>query len=356
LIRPFEIRDVLGLRALQRQVADLDFEGMVLDGSSPLRLALRHLLPVYSSGTRTLMYLPDGQTAVRHGGRHPSFVQTRRRVGGRECDICRLAPPLDTVSAAALSWQRLISAACQAEVGSGVERFFARVNENDRLAVQVLRQAGFVAYANDTVMRLMSDPAGPGNVGDSAGLTPLEASDYPDAARLRDIVTPVAVQRTEGLTPWERHVPAGWPGLRTTLWAWRASDGLAGCVSATYGQGRSWLRFLLDPDRADRADHLVRSALDRLELRELAGLVYCSVRGYEPGIRLALQNVGFQLVANRYLLVKHATVWVKEPEWSTVVGTELPAEPAAGRTPLGIGPGLQAAGSTRHGSADAHST
>jgi hypothetical protein len=63
---------------------------------------------------------------------------------------------------------------------------------------------------------------------------------------------------------------------------------------------------------------LVASALGAIgaDRRFRGRPLYAAPRGYEPDHSLVLRDAGFEVVARRYRLVRHATVRVLAPAWA----------------------------------------
>jgi hypothetical protein len=95
------------------------------------------------------------------------------------------------------------------------------------------------------------------------------------------------------------------------------------------GSRGSWLRLLVHPDRRQVAGQLVGWGLSNLK-----GLghqpVYCNVRQYESGVRVALEAAGFEPYATRALMVKHTVAWTKSPtqELAAALKSVEPVPPA----------------------------
>ncbi|MFQ5459920.1 MAG: hypothetical protein ACE5EL_03920 [Anaerolineae bacterium] len=308
MTRRFDPRDLLRVRRLQPAGCSLDMEGDVLIGSSPLRLALRGLLPVGPAKVSTLV---QGDGDPVSGG----LVQARWRRGGRSADLIFIAPDLNGAAGAAHVWHRLVTGACQSLGDRQAERIYAAVDDEDRVALQVFRQLGFVAFTNDAVYRRSPGAPAPrpnrGPVGDAgtvhqAQITSLFLATLPSTVRAH--VDP------EGDT-WTRYPAGGW--LRTAVPA-RVLVGDDGSVAAAWrlfsGPGGWWLQVLGSGDE-DVAAAVTHALHDMAAAAAPESPLFCQAPGYDTALNLALRGAHFEPVRRRFLLVKHTTARVLEPEW-----------------------------------------
>jgi hypothetical protein len=109
-------------------------------------------------------------------------------------------------------------------------------------------------------------------------------------------------------------------------------DEIVGYLRLIGGRKGHWLKVLLHHDAQDRADEFLRWGLALLA-NYPPRPIYCSVRSYEAGLSWALTRVGFQPDVTLFLLVKHTTVWTREPERRRVPVLErgVEAAPTASR-------------------------
>lgn len=309
MARPFTPRDSLGLRKLQASGTSLELENVVLTNESPLRQALSSCLPFSASGIETLVEA-DPVTGELEG-----FVQVRRRKDNREADLVFIAPGLGCEAGADRLWLRLIDAASLCLGRKGCQRFHARIDEDDRRALQLLRQLNFAVHASDTVFRR---PAGQ-TLPRLGSLPPVIRNWEPlcdgIAALARQAMT-WAERARDGsqASQWLLEPMGGWaPGpalgrvwldeAGRTLGAWRAICGRAGI----------WLCALVAPN-AD-ASALVAHALTEIAA---AGWpterpLYAVARGQEPDLNLAYREAGFEPIMGRFWLARPTTVRLEVP-------------------------------------------
>ncbi len=335
--RPFTPRDTLRLRNQQDVGTALDLETAVLLGQSPLRQAISGYLPLGNRGVQTLVLdSQDGSTP--HG-----FVQARRCLDGTEADLTFIAPSLAAANGAALSWQRLISGACQWLGGQGTQRIFAAIEENDRVALQVLRHLGFVAYTSETVFRHPADstpPAAP----EGMVVMPAGARMTSAVHRLACLNSPDSIQANAGAPggDWGRYPLGGRAPGAVSARVWLDKRGeVIGAWRLIAGRSGHWLQVLTSP--GTEAGPPIRRALsDAAAGGDFpARPVYTTASAHEPGLNLALRQNGFEPVLGRLRLVKHTAVRVLEPEWRRRKLREHGLDPAPTRS----APLTEAAGS-----------
>ncbi|MFQ6058771.1 MAG: hypothetical protein ACE5MB_07845 [Anaerolineae bacterium] len=318
MIRPFDFRDILLIRKLQRQGTQLDMERAVIQPYSPLAAALAAYLPFNDIGAAT--YVLD---SVEKGRRVRGFAQVRGRRGRMESDVVYMAPAL-TSDEVAVAWQRLLIHLCQVEGEQGVQRLFAKLPEEAEEEIEVFRRVGFGVYTQEHVFRLDRPPA-PLPPGEAIPLRPQRADDAWGLDRLYHQAAPRLVQQTEG--SWESSPVAWWRGRRDERYVWEAEGEIKGYLRLIGGQRGHWLKALLHHEAQARADEFLRWGLALLADYP-SRPVYCTVRGYEAGLQWALKRVGFQPHANLFLLVKHTTAWAREPERRRVPALERGVEAA----------------------------
>lgn len=309
MTRPFAPRDALRLRSQQAAGTALDLEAVVLLGQSPLRQAIAGYLPWGNGGVETLVLDPPDSS----GG----FVQARRRLSDTEADLTFIVPSLAAANGAALCWQRLIADACHWLGLKGVLRIYAAVHEDDRVALHVFRQLGFVVYTSDIVLRRPAELAPPEPPTD---MTVVPASAETESAICRLVLSglPQSVRAKEGSPNGDW---LGYPvGGRTlgvdSSYAWLDQRGaIIGAWRVSAGCSGHWLRVATDHD-TDAGPPIQWALADAGGCDGLPPLpVYSAARGYEPDLNLALRENGFEPVQGRFRLVKHTAARVLEPAW-----------------------------------------
>ncbi|MEZ4769161.1 MAG: hypothetical protein R2844_12145 [Caldilineales bacterium] len=311
MIRPFGLRHILKVRALQRTGIWLDlFHCLLLQRSA---LATAMIAPVPWVGTGLATYVWDT------GGSVKGFIQMLRRPGRQEADLLFLAPAVDSQSETATAWTKLVSYCVQDAGQHDMRRLFASLPV-DSAAIDLLTALGFATYSNEDVLVLNRPPriAAPQQV---AGLRPRSAEDVWWLRRLYGIYTPLPVQHSEGLND-----GAGPTALSLAWWELADQQGyvvdqggdITGGVQLVSGRGGHWLLLHGDPGNGPLMATLVRQGLSAVAGKRRP--VYCAVRDYQGGLRATLHDAGFEPYDRRARMVKHLAVRVKATETVTVPG------------------------------------
>ncbi len=319
MARPLTFRDLGAIRELQPQGVELDFEGARLWPHTALGAAIAARLPFNEVGASTVvLYSTDGKR------RALGMVQARLRKARPEADISFISPALDAHPDAVTIWYRLLAEATNELCEQGCQRIYAQV-VSDNGAEEVFRQAGFTVYAREDIYVL--PPERINSFPPSVGPRMLRRQHKRDAwnlLRLYTAATPRPVQLAEGMVSSEGRL-----GNLTDWWEQALGMGyvldskvdtnLVGAVRLTRGRAANWLRIYLHPQAQGEAGELVCGALGLVRSGHPRP-VYCAVREYEGGVRGYLEAGGFEHVFKRSLLVKYATVRVKEPAlWAVPV-------------------------------------
>lgn len=305
------VRLLLGTRG----VPAMDLEGDVLLGRSWRARALAGWLGAAPYAT---IVAPSGT-----GGASPALAQARRRIGGGAADLVRLVPSVDAAGEGA--WQALLDDVCRRLGERGALRVYAAVPTGDEAALQALLRSGFTAFAADVVFRRELEATRPADtpaldeVGNRAAARLVEAG---RGARERIVEGP------EG--DWSAYPVGGhWPGRVAAgvvagvdgeaRAAWRVVDGVAG----------SWLRAEA-PDDAGCSGAVAAglAAAGRSP-------IWAAARVRQPALQHALATHGFQVVAERRLLVRHTARFAPSPAWrepgAAAIAPSPPVTPARSR-------------------------
>jgi hypothetical protein len=296
---PFTAGDSLRVYRLQRKGVSLDLQRYLTQPVTPLREAWLAFLTQQAMGqpTYVLYDLYDGE----------GFIQVRYRPHQAAVDVAFLAPALEESSQGVSAWFHLLDGACVETAGRGIQRVFANVPDSGAEA-DVFHQAGFMLYAGEDLYRLDRPPTAQLD----AKTPPLRAQrpeDWPSVQKLCVAITPQRVRQTEGGIT----VAAGGEKdcQRYVLPGEDGEDLIAALTLCSGGQAH-WLRVLVHPEARDLTNGLVRWAVTALA-RQSSRPIYCNVRQYESGVRVALEAAGFELYATRSLMVKHTVAWSKAP-------------------------------------------
>lgn len=295
----FRAGDSLRVYRLQRKGISLDLQRSLTQPSKPLLEAWLAFLTQQEMGrpTYVLSDLRDGE----------GFVQVRFRPHQAAVDVSFLAPALEEGHDASSVWPRLLDGACVKVAGRGIQRVFANLPESGAEA-DLFYQSGFTLYAGEDIFRL-ARPLEQGQEEDLPGLRAQRPEDWPAIQKLCVAITPQRVRQAEGgiaiAAGMERH-------CQHYVLSGENNDDLVAVLSICIGGQARWLRLLVHPDARDVTDGLVRWALAIIDGYP-AHPVFCNVRQYEGGVRVALEAAGFEHFATRALMVKHTLAWSKTP-------------------------------------------
>jgi hypothetical protein len=324
----FGLRDVWLLSQLQDAGVALDIEGSIIWPQSPLAAALAGRMPFDTIHA-------DTYVLNTHNGTHRmrGFVQARLRPNGIESDVVFIAPALDGDEVTEHTWQQLLTDLVKAEGARGRQRLFAKVPEEQEGAVEGFRSVGFGVYTQEFVYQrpaLLKWPRDEREV----TLRPLRDKDAWGLHRLYTNAAPRLVQQTEALPEesWESTPISRLQGVHDDAYVWERDDEILGYLRIVDGRKGYWLKALLHHDAQGYAENLFRAGLAKIDRAEAP--IYCTVRGYEAGLRWALKHLGFEPVATLFLLVKHTTVFAQQPEPKRVPIPEraVEAAPSASRS------------------------
>lgn len=312
---PFGAGDSLRVYRLQRKGISLDLQKQLTRPSIPLWEAWLAFVTQQAMGQPTFIVYD-----LHHG---EGFLQMRYRPHQAAADVTFLAPPLSAGNEVAAIWSPLLDCAGIEAAGRGIQRVFANLPQSGG-ETDLFHQAGFLLYAQEDVYWLAS-PA-PADEEEVAGLRAQRPEDWPAIQKLCVAITPQRVRQAEGGI-WV----AGDTGPHCRRYVLPGGDGeeLVAALSLVEGGRGSWLRLLVHPDHRQVSGRLIRWGLSSLKgQRHLP--VYCSVRQYESGVRVALEAAGFEAYATRALMVKHTVAWTKSPvpELAATLKSVEPVPPA----------------------------
>ncbi|RME42778.1 MAG: hypothetical protein D6796_13940 [Caldilineae bacterium] len=299
------MRDIVLVRHLQKQGTTLALEDRLIHPRSPLRSALlSNLFPAMPGVSTFILNFTD------ENGCYQGLAQTRTRPGRPEQDVVFMAPALEYGNGSHAIWQRLLTHLCIKAGEAGHQRIYAHLKA-DSDALQIFKNVGFSAYAEETIFRWEADSA-PEPV-PPLTLRRQTAADSWSLQRLYAAVTPHAVQLAEGLAQGQWHINnyllAG-QGHRYG-YVWESQGEILAVLNVHSGKGGHWFRLMIHPDASDMAAPLLSAGLRQLN-RKPHQPVYCNLRTYHSDLTTHLRACGFQPVASQMVLVKHTTVRTKE--------------------------------------------
>jgi hypothetical protein len=322
-IRRLTFTDLPGLARLRSPFAmSMDWE-LALPRSLDL-LAWRSLLPYHLSGACTLVSQEGSQLAA---------VQAEARPGPEKCTIMRLglAPQSDPAILAPL-----LETLCVHAVDYGAGRIFAAVADDE--GTSLLGRLGFLAYADETVFRMVREETREEEVtlqAASFSIRHLRSRDVWGVHTLYAAVTPRPVQLLEGLTSedWEFRLPhrVAWPGMASEVrLVLEAEAGVSGYLTLTRGSRGHRMEMMVHPRQRVLAGPLLQAGLD-IAARWQPLPVYCTLRGYQGELAQVLESAAFQSMGAQTLMVKQMTVRVRQRLRVFEPVLERRLEPAATR-------------------------
>lgn len=299
----------------------LDLETCLTRPHSPLNTAIASSLFLSRTGVCTYVIDQEEENSDLLG-----LAQMWQRPGRPEYVVVFISPALASGNGAHAIWQRLLTHLCVKAGERGGQRLYAGLPTDGEEAYQVFRHVGFAAYAQEDVFQFV------GPASQLAGFKPLplrrqRERDSWGLQQLYATITPRAVQNAEGSAQGQWELSGrGWgsyPYRRGYVWEDRGEIWAA--LQIRSSRAGYWLRMLLHPDALDQADMLVAAVLARVHCVPGQKL-YCAVRTYEAGLPSALVASGFRAVGSQTLVVKHTTVWAREPAVQRVPALEGHAE------------------------------
>jgi hypothetical protein len=320
VISPFALRDLRLVAQLQKEHVSLCPIETLTRPQSPLWAAIGSLLPFDEGQSLTFMlHEQRGEDRQQLG-----FLQARQPPARPTMYIQRLTPPLDSNEDAQIAWHRLINYAVTAAGERGIQRIFACAGDGSPEKA-VLSAVGFSIYAQEVIYRLAPDfrpyTTAPGNI------RPEQSTDLTGIDRLYGQITPHLVQLAESPA---RDGGSGWPCGPLN---WGQGEGfvledkvgLAGYGYLQSGRIGHWLHVLIHARAYDQASDLLDYGLALLNYYPPYP-VYCGVREYQGGVRVRLEERGFQVFSTQCWLVRHTMARVKEPARGLVPALEKRVE------------------------------
>jgi len=307
LVRPFGLRDIILVRKLQNQCTNLDLPEAFIRPRSSMWMALLGFLFHRDLGAATCVLNDYEKDRILQG-----FVQIRMRRNRPEGTIITLAPSLDSDDAAPQAWDRLLRYACRIVGEQGISRLLAQASSGGH-AEEVFRSLDFGVYTRAAVYRCPSSAVC--SRIDPPEITPRRRRPQDDWGlhHLYLQATPSDVEIAEGDQALARRSNVG-PLIRghgTYEYILEDRGEIRGYLELATGQKGYALRVIVRPKYPEVGAHLLDWGCSILA-RYPARPVYYSVRQYETGVQSWLAEHGFELVAERSLIVKHLAVRVKK--------------------------------------------
>jgi hypothetical protein len=181
-------------------------------------------------------------------------------------------------------------------VESGAFRILAEANE-DSLAFESLRQAGFAIYARQRVWQIAEKAPGDPV---STAWQPAAERDLIPVRSLYNNLIPGLVQQAEPF-----------PSDRLRGMVYRQGDDLLAYVEVKYGRRGVWVQPFIHPDAEQVAEHLA-GLFQNLQSRYSRPLYAC-VRSYQSWLEPAVEKMGAEASPRQAVMVRHLAVPQKAP-------------------------------------------
>lgn len=299
------LQELWTIYRLQHKGVRLDLKSALLRPAPPLYQATARSVPGFGLWSRRVLSV----AVHEHGNR--GFVQARWRSGTPVLDLLFIAPALDVKPGAAWLWQHLLQKLVRVGGERQVQRLFAHLPEQAHAEIEVMRQAGFAIYTQDRLLCLQpaAQQAQP-----NQQWVPREPTHDWGLSRLYNLLTPNVVQQAESMlaTPSSQSSHGTWWGSRRGCYVLPGDSAgeVLGYLRLTKGEHGHWLKLVLHPEQVAACDSLLYQALDLMDSWSRRPL-YCDVRAYEGDLLPGMQQVGFEEVMSRMLLVRHTTAHVR---------------------------------------------
>lgn len=255
-------------------------------GINPLESALLAMVPMADLGFPTLV-MRDGDDGF--------IGQIRHRVGERSAHIACLAPvPQEDVDY--MAWVHLIDGLVYIAGRRGAWTVTAEVLEHEYGAFKLLRKAGFVVYARQTIFRRAPGPIRAG--GSSLERLHVRAADEIDVMRVQALhaaLVPSLFQQADPLP----EINAGSLVVEVI-----GDQRLLGYLSAIEGKAGLMVKPYLHPDVYEEAEAILEHAINFWPKAERLP-VYFAVRSYQDWLRIPLSLLGLVAGDQQAVFVKH---------------------------------------------------
>lgn len=298
----FNPRHLFLVNRLQQQGVAFNLEESLTQSYNPLMAALMAFLTAGELGALTyVVRLNEGQREAE------GFIQIRERRTRPEADLLFIAPRLAKEVAPDL-WLHLLTHAIQQAGQRGTQRLFACLPQEGN-EIPLFNKIGFSVYAREDVCRLNAHK--PVNVGavPGASIRPYCLEDTIALQQLYAAVASKQAQQAEN-TPGQSCFHPQNLGPSTDhrqSFVLEKNGEIVGCLTIRPGRIGHWLYVLLHPRAYDLASSLLAQGLTTA-YKLASRPIYCGVRDYQGGLRVVLENMGFQHFLSRAFVVKHTTV------------------------------------------------
>ncbi len=300
MIRTVTPGDLWLLRRKPRYQQVLYTEHLLAHGHRPLWFALHSMLAGNYRERMTLVL------AERDG---IALAQAMGRLGRPEQDVVYLAAN-GMRSERMLSdyelWFHLLNRLCADAAQHSVQRLYAALPAQHNELREIFRQAGFQAYTHRHLFHL----SGP-DWDQGTRLAPMRLQSRRDhwaIHKLYGFVTPHLVQQSEvrNARHWSLYQPYALG--RNRAWVLGPDDDLIAYLRLYSGPGGHVFALMMRPEARELVADVLRFGLAQLNDRRP---VYLLLREYQQELCQPAMRLGFQLVGEQTLLVKHTVVPIR---------------------------------------------
>ena len=321
-VRPFSPipADLALVRRLSANQFLMDTTTALTRGINPLESALLAVLPLADLGFPTLVLRTDD---IGYIG------QIRHRAGDVHASLACLAPapPQHENGISHLPWLQLIDGLVHIAGRRGALRVAAEINETAYSAFEILRKAGFVVYAHQTIFQRLPAKSPSLAAPKRVRLRTVTDADLPKLLTLHKHLISSLLQQADPTLKED--------ALRcnsTSLVVETIQDRrLLGHFAMIEGKSGLMVKPLLHPDIIDEAQLIIAAALKIWQKAERLPLYFC-VRSYQEWLGTPLRSLDMLESERQVLLVKHTTVRL-ETEFEAL---RIEAEPSLGSLITGI--------------------
>ncbi len=208
----------------------------------------------------------------------------------------------------------LLDKASAAGAEKGVKKIFLRLPSTSPL-IDGARRAGFSCYTKDYLFRYGGEGGqGPAEVPRPYLLRPRSGADEYSLFNLYGVAVPLAVRSAEGMTLEE------WQESRDR-WSWlgrhrefvlEKQGSLVGWLRISVARGMGCFEILFQPRAQDELEWLVNYGLTCLDGKSP---ILCIVSAFQGQLRVLLERLEFEEVAEYSTLVREIALRVREPSF-----------------------------------------
>jgi hypothetical protein len=314
MIRTATLSDLWAMRRKPRSSILFLNDRLLTRPHRPLSLAARGAL---GGNTR------DGATVVLHEHGQRAVAQSLRRGSRPEHDLALLAVYGSRRAAGTDvdAWFRVLEGLCVAVGQAHIQRLYAALARRHDDLREIFRQLGFVAYTEQTVLRLQGPDWDQGTR--LAPMRPQSRRDVWAIHKLYGATTPRPVQQAEARDSRAWSLPRASPRRQELRgWVLGPDDDLSAYLSMRSGPSAHVMTLLLRPEERDILADVLRFGLGQINDDRPVLLV---LRDYQRELLLPAEDLGFEAIGEQTLLCKQTTMAARRP--LLVPGLELRPEP-----------------------------